>query len=195
MADEQKAVEEKVETPATENTEVVISQSKLDQLIDKGFSKGAKRAANELSELLGVENIEQAKELINAQRQLDEDGKTDLAKAADLIATLNSTIDGLEASNLQIRSDMNFQKVASDNGVKDTDYFKHLLQQAQKADDYDESGFISTLKSDKPYLFGGLEPVKKAVDATTNRSSLDVAERVKGARTMAELYALQNELN
>jgi hypothetical protein len=195
MADEQKAAETKVDTPATATeNEVVISQSKLDQLIDKGFSKGAKRAANELAEQLGVENIEQARELINAKRQNDEDGKSDLAKAADLIATLNSTIEGLEASNQQIRSDMDFQKVASDNGVQDEDYFKHLLMQAQKADDFEQAEFITSLKSNKPYLFGAQEPAKK-VDATSNRASLDVAERVKGAKTMAELYALQNEIN
>ena len=59
MADEQKTAE--VETPKTEN-EVVISQSKLDALIDKGFSKGANRAKSELAESLGVDSIEQAQE-------------------------------------------------------------------------------------------------------------------------------------
>ena len=191
MADEH--TNGKVETPKTEN-EVVISQSKLDKLIDKGFSKGANRAKSELAEQLGVDSIEQARELINAKRENDEANKSDLDKAAELINTLNGTIKGLEANNNEIKADMAVQKVVSDNGIKDADYFKHLLAQASAGDDFDQSTFIEQLKGDKPYLFSGGEVQPKRVDATSNRASLDVGERVKSAKTMAELYALQNEL-
>ena len=191
MADEH--TNGKVETPKTEN-EVVLSQSKLDNLIDKGFSKGANRAKSELAEQLGVDSIEQARELINAKRENDEANKSDLDKAAELINTLNGTIKGLEANNNEIKADMAVQKVVSDNGIKDADYFKHLLAQASAGDDFDQSTFIEQLKGDKPYLFSGGEVQPKRVDATSNRASLDVGERVKSAKTMAELYALQNEL-
>jgi len=182
-----------VETPKTEN-EVVLSQSKLDSLIDKGFSKGANRAKNELAEQLGVDSIEQARELINAKRENDEANKSDLDKAAELINTLNGTIKGLEANNNEIKADMAVQKVVSENGIKDADYFKHLLATASASEDFDQSTFIEQLKGDKPYLFSGGEVQPKRVDATSNRASLDVGERVKAAKTMAELYALQNEL-
>ena len=191
MADEH--ITEMVETPKTEN-EVVISQSKLDGLIDKGFSKGANRAKNELAEQLGVDSIEQARELINAKRETDEANKSDMDKAAELINTLNSTIEGLEANNKMIQSDMAVQKVVSENGINDADYFKHLLSQASGNEDFEQEAFINQLKGDKPYLFSGGEVQPKRVDATSNRASLDVSERVKSARTMAELYALQNEL-
>jgi len=191
MADEQ--ITEQVETPKTEN-EVVISQSKLDKLIDKGFSKGANRAKTELADILGVDSIEQARELINAKRETDEANKSDLDKAAELIQTLNSTIDGLESNNKMMVADMAVQKVVTENGIKDADYFKHLLAQASATEDFDQSAFIDQLKGDKPYLFSGGETQPKKVDATSNRASLDVGERVKSAKTMAELYALQNEL-
>ncbi len=191
MADEH--ITENVETPKTEN-EVVLSQSKLDKLIDKGFSKGANRAKSELAEQLGVDSIEQARELINAKRENDEANKSDLDKAAELITTLNSTIKGLEANNNEIMADMAVQKVVSENGIKDADYFKHLLAQASAGEDFDQSTFIEQLKGDKPYLFSGGETQPKRVDATSNRASLDVSERVKSAKTMAELYALQNEI-
>ena len=191
MADEQKTAE--VETPKTEN-EVVISQSKLDALIDKGFSKGANRAKSELAESLGVDSIEQARELINAKRDADDANKSDLDKAAELINTLNSTIEGLEANNKAIMADMAVQKVVAENGINDADYFKHLLATASAGEDFDQSTFINQLKGDKPYLFSGGEVQPKRVDATSNRASLDVSERVKSAKTMAELYALQNEL-
>ena len=182
-----------VETPKTEN-EVVLSQSKLDSLIDKGFSKGANRAKNELAEQLGVDSIEQARELINAKRENDEANKSDLDKAAELINTLNGTIKGLEANNNEIKADMAVQKVVSENGIKDADYFKHLLATASADDGFEQDAFIEQLKGDKPYLFSGGETQPKKVDATSNRASLDVGERVKSAKTMAELYALQNEL-
>jgi len=153
MADEQT---EQVETPKTEN-EVVISQSKLDKLIDKGFSKGANRAKTELAEQLGVDSIEQARELINAKRENDEANKSDLDKAAELIQTLNSTIEGLESNNKNMVADMAVQKVVTENGIKDADYFKHLLAQASATDDFDQSTFIEQLKGDKPYLFSGGE--------------------------------------
>ena len=192
MADEAPKTE-MVDTPKTEN-EVVISQSKLDALIDKGFSKGANRAKSELAESLGVDSIEQAQELINAKRETDEANKSDLDKAAELINTLNSTIEGLEANNKRIQSDMAVQKVVSENGIKDADYFKHLLATASADDGFEQDAFIEQLKGDKPYLFSGGEVQPKRVDATSNRASLDVGERVKSAKTMAELYALQNEI-
>jgi len=192
MADEAPKTE-MVDTPKTEN-EVVISQSKLDALIDKGFSKGANRAKSELAESLGVDSIDQAQELINAKRETDEANKSDLDKAAELINTLNSTIEGLEANNKRIQSDMAVQKVVSENGIKDADYFKHLLATASADDGFEQDAFIEQLKGDKPYLFSGGEVQPKRVDATSNRASLDVGERVKSAKTMAELYALQNEL-
>ena len=193
MADEQKAVEqETVETPTTETKEVVLSQSKLDALIDKAFSKGAKRASGDLSDQLGVETIEQAKELIEAKRKLDEEHKSDLEKAQETIDTLGKTIESLEVSNKEIKVNMEFQKVATDNGVKDADYFKHLLTQAKRSEDYNEADFISELKTEKPYLFG-IQETKK-VDATSSKQTLEVGERVKSAKTMKELYALQNEM-
>jgi len=191
MADEH--ITEVVETPKTEN-EVVISQSKLDELINKGFSKGANRANNELVDKLGVDSIEQARELINAKREADEANKSDMDKAAELINTLNSTIEGLESNNKAIQADMAVQKVVTENGIKDVDYFKHLLSQASGSEDFNEATFIDQLKGDKPYLFSGGETQPKKVDATSNKASLDVSERVKGAKTMAELYALQKQL-
>jgi hypothetical protein len=181
------------ETPKSEN-EVVLSQSKLDSLIDKGFSKGANRAKSELASMLGVDSIEQAKELINAKRETDEANKSDMDKAAELITTLNNTIEGLEANNKQIKADATIQQVVSENGIKDVDYFKHLLVQASASEDFDQSAFIDQLKGDKPYLFNGGDIQPKKVDSTSNRASLDVSERVKGATSMAELYALQNEI-
>jgi plasmid maintenance system antidote protein VapI len=191
MADEH--ITENVETPKTEN-EVVLSQSKLDKLIDKGFSKGANRAKSELAEQLGVDSIEQARELINAKRENDEANKSDLDKAAELITTLNSTIKGLEANNNEIMADMAVQKVVSDNGIKDADYFKHLLAQASAGEDFDQSTFIEQLKGDKPYLFKGGDTQPKRVDSTSNRASLDVNDRIKSTTTAAELYALQHEI-
>ena len=191
MADEQ--VTEQVDTPTTEN-EVVITQSKLDALIDKGYSKGAKRAESELAKQLGVDDIAQARSLINDKREQDEANKSDLDKAAELIQTLNKTIEGLESDNKKAQADIVVQSIVADNGINDADYFKHLLSQASASEDFDQTVFIENLRGSKPYLFKGADIQPKRVDATSNRASLNVSDRVKGAKTMAELYQLQQEI-
>ena len=191
MADEQKTGQD--ETPKSEN-EVVMSQSKLDSLIDKGFSKGAKRAQSELAEKLGVDSIEQAQELINAKREADEANKSDLEKALETIATLEGTIDSLESSNKQIKADAAIERVVSQNGIKDADYFKHLLASASQQEDFSQDAFIEQLKGDKPYLFSGAESQPKKVDATSNKATLNANERIKSATSMKEIYELQKEL-
>jgi len=193
MADEQKTAE--VDTPTTENNEVVISQSKLDKLIDKGYSKGATRAKSELAEQLGVDSIEQARELINAKKEADEANKSDLDKAAELINTLNARIEGLESNNNQMKSDMEIQKVVNANGINDADYFKHLMAQASANEDFEQDTFIEQLKGEKPYLFNnGVDSQPKRVDATSNKATLNAADRIKSTTSMAELYRLQDEI-
>ena len=193
MADEQKTVQD--ETPESEN-KVELSQSKIDSLIDKSFSKGAKRAQAELAERLGVDSIEQAQELINAKREADEAGKTDLEKALEEAAMLKNTIESLESSNKQLQTDMAVERVVAQNGIKDADYFKHLLKQAASNEDFSQEAFIDQLKGDKPYLFndGVAAQPKPRVDGSSNKASLDVTDRIKNAQSMDELYKLQNEI-
>ena len=193
MADEQ--ITENVEnTEATENNEVVLSQSKLDSLIDKGFSKGVKRAKSELAEQLGVDSLEQARELIQAKMDADEASKSDLEKASETIQALNKTIESLESTNKNLQYDMEIQKVVSKNGINDSDYFKHLMATASKSEDFELDTFINSLKGEKPYLFNDGVSAKPKVDATSNKAQLDVNARISGAKSMAELYKLQQEL-
>jgi hypothetical protein len=193
MADEQKTVES-VETPKTEN-EVVLSQSKLDKLIDKGFSKGATRAKTELASLLGVDSIEQAQELITAKRESDEASKSELDKASELIATLSSTIAGLESDNAKIKADALIEGVIAKNEIKEADYFKHLLGQETGKENFELEPFIEKLRGDKPYLFSVAESKPMKVDSTTNKQALDVSERIKNCTTIDELMKLQREIN
>jgi len=193
MADEQ--ITENVEnTEATENNEVVLSQSKLDSLIDKGFSKGVKRAKSELAEQLGVDSLEQARELIQAKMDADEASKSDLEKASETIQALNKTIESLESTNKNLQYDMEIQKVVSKNGINDSDYFKHLMATASKSEDFELDSFINSLRGEKPYLFNDGVNAKPKVDATSNKAGLDVNARISGAKSMAELYKLQQEL-
>jgi len=194
MADEQKTADVEVETPKTQENEVVLTQSKLDALIDKGFSKGAKRAETEVAKSLGVDDLEQARALIAAKRESDEAQKSDLDKANELNGTLNNTIEGLEGKLKSMEVDMAIQRTVAQNGINDADYFKHLLQQAAGSEDFEEGSFIESLKTEKPYLFNGGQVQAKRVDSSPNKAQLDVSERVKNATTMAELYALQNEI-
>jgi len=195
MADEQNTEQVENTQETTENNDVVLTQSKLDSLIDKGYSKGVKRAKSELEEELGVD-IEQAKELIKAKQEAEEASKSELEKLMEQKSMLEKTIESLESTNKNLQYDMQIQQVVQQNGINDADYFKHLLQQESAKEDFDMTSFMDNLKGGKPYLFNnGVQEQPKKVDATSNKATLDVASRIGNARSMDELYKLQQEIS
>ena len=94
-----------------------------------------------------------------------------------------------------MKADMEIQKVVNANGINDADYFKHLMAQASADENFEQEAFIEQLKGEKPYLFNaGVDNQPKRVDSTSNKATLNAADRIKGAKTMAEIYQLQREL-
>jgi len=194
MADEQNTEQvEDTQDTTQNNDDVVLTQSKLDSLIDKGYSKGVKRAKSELEEELGVD-IEQAKELIKAKQEAEEASKSELEKLMEQKAMLEKTVESLESTNKNLQYDMQIQQVVAQNGINDGDYFKHLLQQESAKEDFDMTAFMDNLKGEKPYLFKNGVQEQLKVDATSNKASLDVSSRIGNATSMAELYKLQQEM-
>lgn len=181
-----------VETPETKEVMVEMTQEKLDKLIGKGYGKGANKAKDALVTELGVESIEQLKEMIKAKAETDEASKTDLEKSATTIATLEATIKRSESANKTLAAEMIVERLASENDVSDVDYFKHLLAEASKAETFESDTFIKQLKTTKPYLF---DKTKIKIDNSPNKTPTALNEKIKGAKTMDELRALQGEVD
>jgi len=193
-ADELKKAEEErkqADILAAKNKEVILTQEKLDTMLDEVFKRGASRSDEAVMKNLGVESIEQVKELLKAKKDSDEAAKSDNEKQAESIVLLEKTIKGLELGNKELKADMALERVASTNGIKDVDYFKHLIGNAAKDDKFNQETFLETLKTTKPYLFG--EAIKPKIDNSPNKTPKDFSEKVASAKTMAELYALQGE--
>lgn len=181
-----------VKTGTEPEAQVTITQTKIDELINKGYGRGANKASEDLIKSLGVESIEQVKELIKAQKEAKEASKTDLQKATDNINALTKTIADLEGANKKLTSDMAIDKFATENGIKDVDYYRHLRSIASKDEKFIEETFIENLKSTKPFLFD--KAAAKKIDASTNPETTALGEEIKKATTMAEIYALQKKV-
>lgn len=188
MADEQKESTD-TDTPAAK--EVVLTQDKLDKLINSGFGKGAKKAEQDLIKGLGFSSLDEVKELIKAKQESDEAGKSDLEKAAGNIATLTEALNKAETSNKNLMAEIAIEGVAKQNGVNDTEYFKYLVANASKVDGYDADEFMNKLKTDKPNLFSKTDA--KKIDATPSPNSTKIEDRIAAATTIAELRELQKE--
>jgi len=186
--------EQKTETETTTVETVEMEQSKLDELMNKSFGKGAKKAENKLVEELGLSNIDELKNLVTAKKEADEANKSELEKAMETIATLTNTIDTLESDTNSYKSKLELQQVANEHSIGDTDYFNHLLAQAKQSEEFQMETFVESLKSEKPYIFKNNVQPKKIDSSNNSQQSPDFGTKVKSATSMAELYALQKEL-
>lgn len=189
MADEHKEIDKDgkiVDTPTEK--EVTLTQTKIDELINKGYGRGAEKAKAELAESLGVTDLDKVKELIKAKKDADEASKSDLQKATDNIASLTAKIKGLEVDNNGLKDEMKIERVATENGIAEVDYYKHLRAIASKEDKFVEETFVENLRTTKPYLFGASDKAK--LDASPNPKDVVIKDKIKGAKSMAELHAL-----
>jgi len=102
----------------------------------------------------------------------------------------------LENQVAQAKDDLAFQQVTSRYEVAEPKYFKMELDEARQSEDFDLDTFVNGLKEKQPTFFkGGNKPQPMKVDSTNNNQQApDFGSKVKTARTMEELYALQKEL-
>ena len=138
--------------PKNVETTVNISQEKLDSLINEKYKKGAEKASAKILEELGVEDINTVKQLLEAKREADEANKSELEKATETITTLNSTLTELQGKLSKKEADEKVTLLAAEHGIKEIDYFKYEYNKASKAEDFDESAFVSTLLETKGNL-------------------------------------------
>ena len=96
----------------------------------------------------------------------------------------------------QQQDDLQFEKIVNEYDVDKPKYFKLELQEAQQQEDFNMNEWIDGLKQKEAHLFkGGNKPQPLRVDsANNNPQAPDFNSKVKGAKTMAEIYALQKEI-
>ncbi len=196
MADELKT-EDNIVTPTTEggDSQVTMSQEKLDSLINGKFAKGAEKATNELLASLGVENIDSLKSIITTQKEQEEASKSDLEKAQETINKLTEDLN-ISTSSMQKMQEANeLSSLALQNGVQDVDYFKFAYENAKNSEGFKLDEFMEKLKTDKPFVFNPtVIPTPKVDQSPNNGNPADFAERVKKATTKEDMDALYKEL-
>ena len=150
MAEEHKTDETTSTLTDGKETQVTISQEKLDSLINEKFKKGAEKANAQLLETLGVESIDDVKNIIKAKNDADEASKTELQKALDAVEAMKQVNEGLISKGEKLEEKNRISKLASDNKVQDVEYFEFKYSQARKADNFDEGTFIESFNSSNP---------------------------------------------
>ena len=195
MADELKTETTETSSEIGGENIVQMSQEKLDSLINGKFAKGAEKATNELLSSLGVEDVDSLKNIIQSKREQDEANKSDLEKAQETIAKLQADYENAQNTAKQAQELNEINSLALKSGVADTEVFKLLYSNAKAAEGFNPDAFIEGLRESKPYIFGQQTVATPKVDNSTNKSKpADFTERVRSAKTRAELDALYKEI-
>ena len=199
MADKQETnMEQETVTPNTENggdSEVSMTQEKLNSLINEKYAKGAEKATNELLSSLGVEDVDSLKNIIQSKREQDEANKSDFEKAQETINELQARLEASTSTLAEMQESNEINSLALKNGIADAEVFKLLYSNAKNTEGFNSDTFIEGLRESKPYVFGQTQVATPKVDNSANKSKLvDFNDRVKSARTRAELDALYKEI-
>lgn len=198
MADEQTQNTENTTVTPTDNggdSTVTMTQEKLNSLINEKFAKGADKATNELLTKLGVEDIDSLTNIIQSKREQDEANKSDFEKAQETINELQAKLEASTSSVNAMREEAEINSLALTHGIKDAEVFKLLYSNAKSAEGFNPDTFIEGLKESKPYVFGQQQVATPKVDNSSNKSKpVDFNDRVRAAKTRAELDALYKEI-
>ena len=189
MSDEIKT-DNTADTPIAENKKVELEQEKLDALINKGYAKGAEKATQSVLDELGVDSLESIKEALKAKQEAEEAQKTELEKLQEQLQAERVAREELQKTAEQAKQDAHLTKLAAENGINDQDYLKFQIEQAQTQEGFNEAEFIESLKETKPFLFESAPVKKPKVDSSSNTGDIDASQRIKGAKSMQELYAI-----
>jgi hypothetical protein len=107
----------------------------------------------------------------------------------------NKTIEELNNKMLQQAEDLAFEKISSQYDVAKSQYVRPELQEAMKSENFNLETFMNEFKEREPSFFrGGIKQTARVDSSSNNQQAPDFTSKVKGARTMAEIYALQREL-
>lgn len=150
MIDESKTEVLEVAELKGDDTTVTISQEKLNSLINEKFKKGAEKANAKLLETLGVESVDDIKNIIQAKNEADEASKTELQKALDAAEALKKANEELLTKSEKLKEKNRISKLASENKVNDVEYFEFKYSQAKASEDFNESTFIESFTKANP---------------------------------------------
>jgi len=169
-------------TPTPETKTVEMTQADFDSKFNTSFGKGATKATSDILESLGVNSIDDLKDIVKAKNAADEESKTELQKVQDLLDVERGISAGLETKLSTTLSEAEVQNIALDSGISHDKikYFKVDYLEAKKGENFDISKFIEGLKEEQPSLFAvGDTKVPLNVPNPPNRSNPSTQIKMK----------------
>lgn len=194
MADEQeqKTDSENTSTQQNEgNQDVTMSQDKLNNLINGKYAKGAESATKELLTGLGVDSVDDIKNLIEAKKTADEANKSELEKLQEQLANANTKNEELSTNLTSTKKSAKLNRLALENGIEDVEYLEFKYNKASQVEGFDEKVFINGLKESNANAFK--QPNKMDNSSNNNNKPTELKDKIKGL-SMKQLKALQNSL-
>lgn len=193
MADELKTDGQPITDPKGDETQVTISQEKLDSLINEKFKKGAEKANAKLLEELGVDSIDSVKDILKAKQEADEAAKSELEKLQEIAEAERTSKEALSQEINKLKSKNTLNEMAIKHGIKEADYFALELKKANVGENFNESEFIESLKESKPFIFGETKKVQTDTSGNTKDDPNDLGSKVANL-SFKELQQLQANL-
>ena len=193
MSDETKTEVQTTTEQKSSEAEVTISQEKLNSLINEKFKKGAEKSKAELLDELGVESLDDLKNIVKAKAEADEAQKTELQKLTEQIEAERLEKEALAKKSGELEKANAINKLAAKHGIKEVDYFALQLSNTEQGDDFNMETFVEGLKESKPFVFGEAKKAKTDTSGNNNDDPNDLNNVVKNL-SFRELQALQKSL-
>ncbi len=143
--------------------EKVFTQEDVNRFVKKRVGDDSERITKKILNDLGVESINDVKNIIKAKNDADEADKTELQKAQETVEAMKLINNDLISKGEKLEESNRISKLASNNEVKDADYFAFKYAQAKASDDFNEDTFVKTFKDGNP-------TAPPSTDSTKNKS-------------------------
>lgn len=167
------------------NTKIDADKQKyIDQGVDIGFAKGAKKANEDMLKDLGYDTLDSAKSAISGFKESEDNGKTEIDKLMDKINGLTESFDKMGKENLKLKEHGDILELATKNGVKELDFFEFDYNNAKKEESFDVDKYMEGLKEKKPFLFGEKETPSNRPDNSPSplQTNPEISKELKDAR-------------
>lgn len=179
------------ENTSTQEDGKNVNQELINKGVDIGFAKGAEKAKTELLSELGVENLDDIKAVLQAQKESEDAQKSELEKLQEQLNTLTEQNNNLTNNLTATQKKAKLNEMALKNGIEDVEYLEFKYNKATQSEDFNEATFLESFKSSGKGVTP-TPPVDSSSNNNNDASNFDA--QVSKVTSIQELQALQNKL-
>lgn len=179
------------ENTSAQNDGKNVNQELINKGVDIGFAKGAEKAKHELLSELGVENLDDIKNVLKAQKESEDAQKSELEKLQEQLNTLTEQNNSLNSNLSATQKKAKLNEMAFKNGIEDVEYLEFKYNKASQSEGFDEATFLDGFKA----TGNGVTPPPTVDNSSNNNNDAnDFNSQVSKVTSIEELQRIQNKL-